>query len=312
MRPPKVSVIIPAFNAERHIFDSIQSALNQSVSDLEILLVDNGSTDNSLAIAAGIGDPRLHIFNCKKRGAPAARNVGIANAKGDYFQFLDADDLLSSNKIESQLSALEQVGSDSVASCPWVPFERCPKKVEAKPEKVWRIEDPIEWLICSLSGGGMMSAGAWLVHRSVISRAGLWDEKLSLHDDGEFFTRVLLNAQRQVFVPDASVYYRNVPNSLSKRRGLKAIESAFSVCRLRDEHLLTARDDDMSRKAISTQYAQFAYEFSFKNEILANQALARMDALLIKPANVVGGPMFRKLVGLVGFKSALKVRRKLK
>ena len=153
--------------------------------------------------------------------------------------------------------------------------------------------------------------GSRYEHLDLVEAAGPWDESLSLHDDGEFFTRVLLNAQNHVFVPDARVYYRSVEGSLSRQRDLVAIESAFKVCRLRDKHLLAVRDDERVRTAIATQYAQFAYEFSFADETLCKQALERVGSLAAKPSNSFGGPWFRRLVGLIGFRLAFDIRQRI-
>jgi glycosyltransferase involved in cell wall biosynthesis len=310
MIEPVVSVVIPAFNAEKFIAEAIDSSLGQTLSNLEVLVVDNMSTDETLRIAQEFKDPRVHVYVSEKKGASAARNLGIEMAAGNYFQFLDADDLLAPDKIEKQLSAIiKRDPVQTIASGPWSRFERNPGEADSIPEEVWKIEDPVNWLICSLSGGGMMQTGSWLVHRELVTAAGPWNESLSLHDDGEFFTRVLLRAKSQVFVPEAIVYYRSVRNSLSRQRNRSAIESAFRVCQLREKYLLTAIDNHQVRVAVATQYAQFAYEFLEIAPDLARQSLVCIRDLGVKPVSSVGGKGFRKLRNLLGFSAALVIRR---
>jgi glycosyltransferase involved in cell wall biosynthesis len=306
---PEVSIIIPAFNSARYIGETIRSVINQSWSEVQIVAVDDGSTDNTLEIIESFKDPRISLVKGNHLGAGAARNAGLREAKGEYIQFLDSDDVLSTDKTETQLKTLRDANSTkTIASCAWVKFENDPEEAVLRPENVWTLEDPIEWLICSLSGGGMMQTGAWLAHRDLIRAAGPWDESLSLHDDGEFFTRVLLQADRQIFVPGPQVYYRVVSGSLSRKRSRAAIESAYRVCQSRDKHLLAHRDDQKARRAIATQYAQFLYEFSFVAPDLGRAVRERMDELNAKPFNIIGGKKFRRLAALTGIKSALGAR----
>jgi glycosyltransferase involved in cell wall biosynthesis len=103
---PLVSIIIPVYNSAKYLAETIQSALNQTWPDIELVLINNGSTDNSLAIAESFGSEKLKIFSQENKGAGGARNRGLQEAKGDYIQFLDADDLLSPDKIEKQVAQL--------------------------------------------------------------------------------------------------------------------------------------------------------------------------------------------------------------
>jgi glycosyltransferase involved in cell wall biosynthesis len=310
---PTVSVIIPAFNAEAFIGEAIDSALQQSFTDLEVLVVDNRSTDGTGDIARQFDDSRVRLLKCEKRGAGAARNAGLQHVSGRFIQFLDADDVLDTTNIERQLDAIGTIDPRwTIASCTWLRFKDHPDDARLHTERVWPIEDSVKWLVCSLSGGGMMQTGGWLVHRDLIEAAGPWDETLSLHDDGEYFSRVLLLARRQVFVPKARIYYRDVAGSLSRQRDRAAIESAFKVCCLRDRHLLDVVDTCEARQAIATQHAQFAYEFSSAAPDLAGQALRRIAELGERPINSIGGPGFRRLTKIVGFPFALGTRRSIK
>ena len=306
-----VSVIIPAYNAEIWIAESIGSVLAQTWPKLEVIVVDDGSKDATAEIVAGIGDPRVRLIRQQNRGAAAARNKGLELAQGDYLQFLDADDLLSADKLELQLIALDGSQPDSVASCGWGKFSSDSSSVMVVPEPVWGVTDPVDWLVCSLSGGGMMQPGAWLCPRRVLERTGPWDERLSLHDDGEYFTRVLLKASCNVFVHGPIVYYREVANSLSRSAGRNAMESALEVCRSRHWSLLTACDTPVVRRAIATQYAQFVYHFGAEAADLAQIALTQINQLNAGPMDSIGGSGFRWATRLFGFENAWKIRHLL-
>jgi hypothetical protein len=176
---------------------------------------------------------------------------------------------------------------------------------------VWTEERPIEWLITSSAGGGMMQPAAWLTPRSTIDKAGPWNEELTLHDDGEFFARVLLESERNVFVRDALVYYRTVKGSLSRTRGNTASESAFAVCSAKAKMLLGVRDDEATRRAAATEFARFIYEFQPSAPELAENALQEMRKLGVEPAPAVGGGIFRGLAAILGFERALRIRSSL-
>ena len=307
---PLVSVIIPSWNAREFVGETLRSVTGQTWSHIEIIVVDDESTDDTASVVAACGDDRLTLIRQRHHGASSARNRGIANAHGDLIQFLDADDILCPDKLALQIDALRHAPDGAVASCTWSHFGEGTSD-RAAVEDICTEPDPIEWLTQSLSGANMMHPAAWLVPRAVADAAGPWNEMLSLHDDGDYFARVLTKATRNVFVRDAHVFYRAVHDSLSRRRNLAAIESAFAVCKSRRDTLLGARDSARTREAIATQYLQFAYEFVSPAPDLAREAIAEISSLGVAPANRVGSQSFRRSVQLLGFRNALKLRRSL-
>jgi len=103
-----VSIILPAYNAEAYIAEAIQSVLDQSYTHWELLLINDGSTDATERIIQQFTDFRIHYFEQENRGVSAARNVGLANMQGEFFCFLDADDVLPPKSLESRLTVFEQ------------------------------------------------------------------------------------------------------------------------------------------------------------------------------------------------------------
>src|SRR5262249_17369439 len=104
--PALVSVVIPCYNGAGYVARAIQSALAQTYSCVEILVVDDGSTDSTSAVAGGFGSSVTVIRHAKNAGLSAARNTGIKNAKGDYVAFLDSDDWWDEDKIRQQMALL--------------------------------------------------------------------------------------------------------------------------------------------------------------------------------------------------------------
>ena len=119
-----VSVIIPCYNAAPWIEETLHCVTNQSHSNLEVIVVDDGSTDETWAALQRFVDPRIRLFKQPNAGAATARNVGLQSARGTFIQFLDADDVMSPGKIAAQLLAAESLGPNWVFAARWGRFRR--------------------------------------------------------------------------------------------------------------------------------------------------------------------------------------------
>ena len=306
--PGLVSIIIPVHNATGFIQETINSCLQQSYSDLELILVENGSTDGSWSVIDSINDKRIRPFQLKIGNAAAARNYGFEKSRGDYIMFLDADDVLATNKIEKQIKALQKKPHGWIASCAWAKFTDNMQQAKIEEQAVWKIQSPLDWCVNALDGKGMMIPGCWLIPKSIIKKSGLWDETLTLHDDGEFMLRVLLASKGNVFVDGTVVYYRQVPGSLSrKNKNLKAAKSAYSVAKSYEEHLLKFKYSREVRRVLAKNYCQFIYEYHPKHSTLIKKAKIRLQQLNIKPLPLVGSEKFKWLTKCFGFYNSLKI-----
>jgi glycosyltransferase involved in cell wall biosynthesis len=158
MTEPLVSIIIPVYNSEIYLAECIESAINQIHSNTEIIIVDDGSTDNSLQIARNFENEKVRVLNQDNRGASAARNTGLKEAKGSYIQFLDADDLLSPDKIEEQIKCLN--GSIThLALCHTVHFDENEDYNKGSTTDDWFCadsSDPVDFLIKLYAGDEIM------------------------------------------------------------------------------------------------------------------------------------------------------------
>jgi glycosyltransferase involved in cell wall biosynthesis len=116
-RPPKISVIIPAYNRAGAIRLSAESVLRQTVSDLEVIVVDDASSDGTPEAAEAIGDPRLRVIRlAENRGPSGARNAGMEAARGEWIAFQDSDDEWLPSKLERQFAAMERLGPDTIGA----------------------------------------------------------------------------------------------------------------------------------------------------------------------------------------------------
>ena len=209
MITPLVSILIPVFNAEEWIADTVRSALAQTWAHKEIIVVDDGSTDNTLSVLQGFKLDHVRVVTQQNKGAAAARNTAFSLSTGDYIQWLDADDLLAPDKIALQLQGLERFRSTrTLVSSSWAQFSYRWYRARFRSTALWCDLSPVEWLSIKMGMNLYMPNHSWLVSRELSERAGPWDTTLSVDDDGEYFCRVLLQADNVRFVPEAKVYYR--------------------------------------------------------------------------------------------------------
>ncbi len=311
-----VSILIPSYNSERWIEEALESARAQTWRNWEIIVVDDGSSDNSRSILRGFADKRIKLIEQEHHGASAARNRALSEAQGAFIQFLDADDLLARDKIEIQMRRLSEEPPGYVASGAWGRFYELPIKTEFVPEPVWKDLTPVDWLVTSWQRGGMMPCHSWLTPRSVIEKAGRWDEAISTNDDGEYFTRVILNSDGVVFCPDARSYYRSgVPHSLSKRSTPEALAATYRSIEASATHLLNKENSPRTRRACAALYQQFIYDNYPAMPGLICDAESRVRSLGGTDHKLLGGgKIFRAIRSTLGWKPARRiqvVKRKL-
>lgn len=308
MKSPSVSIIIPCHNAARWLEATIRSAFAQTWPEKEVILVNDGSTDESPDIARRFEKDGLRILDQAQGGASAARNAGLAASRGDYLQFLDADDLLAPDKIEKQVEVL-LANEGCVASGAWATFRDDPMSAVFTPEPAWTDASPVEWLVSSWSGGGMMHPAAWLTPRTVADAAGPWNESLSLDDDGEYFCRVLLKSRGVKFVPGARSYYRTHDGPrLSGSRGRKAAFSSFASCELKERHLLAREDSAQTRRAVGSNYSRFAWEQLAEAPDLAACAVEKWKAIAPEIPPPHGGRISRLIAAVFGWRTARRLQ----
>jgi len=202
-----VSVIIPNYNRVELIGETLNTILNQTRPPEEVIVVDDGSTDDSVALIRTFA-PRIRLITQMNAGPAAARNRGFAEARGRYIQFFDSDDLCALNKIEVQLAALESTGAD-VAYSPWLqaeirdglvlyrelPLQQGPLPARHPPEFYFVRSWVTVFQPC-------------LFRRAVLEKAGPFREDLKPSEDSELLFRILLSGAKLVHVPDTLVLYR--------------------------------------------------------------------------------------------------------
>ena len=248
---PLVSILIPAYNSEKWIRSTIESALAQTWKNKEIIVVDDGSKDNTYNFAKGYESKILKVITQSNSGACVARNKAVSIAQGDFVQWLDADDLLAQDKVELQLSGYDKFANSRVLhSASWGYFYYRPSQTKFNSNGLWQDLSPSEWLRIRLGDGFFIPTVAWLVSRRLTELAGPWDERLKRNQDGEYFNRVVAHSQFVKFHPTAKCYYRkgNI-FSISMSRSKSTIESLDLSNNLCVDYLLNLENNEITRDA---------------------------------------------------------------
>lgn len=285
-KKPVVSILIPAYNAEKWIGDTLRSAIAQTWEPKEIIVIDDGSTDRTLAVAKQFEATKLRVVTQQNQGASAARNKAFALCNGDFIQWLDADDLLAPDKISRQLDELGRLPSRrTLLLSAWGKFLHWHHRAQFVPTSLWCDLSPREFLFRKLMDNAFMQTASWLVSRELTEAAGPWDTRLLGDDDGEYFCRVLLASDGTRFVPDAKVYYRAQPAGSLSSLGHSAakIEAQWLSMQLHIKYLRSLEDSERTRHA-SLRYLQrwLIYFYAERRDLLCE---------LEKLAKELGGEM---------------------
>jgi hypothetical protein len=303
-----VSVCMPLFNSERYVASALDSVLDQTYPHVEIVIVDDGSTDSSSSILQNYAS-RVQALRQANMGAAAARNAAYRAAKGNAILFMDADDVIGPDHIQALASKLD--GCLTVASSPWARFFSCTSEACFNERYISEDISGPDWLAQSWDNAlPMMQPGMFLLPRALIERFGGWDERLSLIDDFEFYARIIAASDGVRFARDAGLFYRSgVPCSLSGRKSRKAIESQFLSLILGTGHLLKAEDSARTRRACANVLQSFEYEHYPNHPDLRAKIRARVADLGGADIQPSGPPGFHKLRPWIGWMAARHVQR---
>ena len=241
---PSISVIVPLYNAERTIESTLKSVFCQTFTDLEVIVIDDGSTDSSLTKVEQLTDPRLQVYSFANAGAPASRNRGFARSCGDFIAFLDADDQWAKDKLAAQMAAL-QANPEAAIAYSWTEYIDKDDRVVAKGQtiKVTSQEDTYKRLLVN---NFLDSGSNPLIRREAVEAVGGFDETLQACQDYDFYLRLAMRF-RFVPVPRYQIRYRFSPGSISEntakmeQQALQFLEKSFATAPESLQYLKTKR-----------------------------------------------------------------------
>ncbi|HVB34899.1 MAG TPA: glycosyltransferase [Patescibacteria group bacterium] len=279
---PKVSVIIPTFNCEQYIEESILSVTCQTEGDLELIVVDDGSTDGTLAILSRLAavDNRIRLYSGPHTGYPGApRNRGLALAQGEYISFLDGDDLYHPEKFSRALATLEALPEAGFVFHDFVVFENNPAEGTSYLKKIGFLHGANKHLTEAgsktyMCGSGLYSFTSVLefvpFHTSSVTlRRHLLDsgtlflrEDIRVGDDADFWFRLAMRC-RAAFVDEVLSFYRKRPGSISS----DPVEYLLGSIQIHTENLergkgmFEGEDERLYRAKIAGRFFDLGYEY---------------------------------------------------
>ena len=306
----RISVVMPCYNAAPFVVEAVECVMGQSHGNVELIIVDDGSTDGSKEILQALAashPQRIVLLHQDRRGPYPARNLGLKHAKGDLVSFLDADDYLSQDCLEKLAGALERQAAD-LAYCGWQNFgEGAPGSQPYVPPDYATMDTAAEFLrSCP------WPIHAALVRREAVEAIGGFSERCFSSMDYDFWLRLYAHTQRIVRVPEVMAFYRwHGGGQISKTRW-KQVLDALQVRRdfiaqhpERVSHLSQAKLSELSDGYLMRE----AYRSYWKRELEDAQKLFRAalregswktsDLRYLIPA-MLPESVFRRLVRLAG------------
>ena len=235
---PLISVIIPVYNSEKTIQETLKSVLNQTFSDFEIIVINDGSQDSTLDIISSLQDSRIKIFSYPNAGISASRNRGISHASGEFIAFLDHDDLWTPDKLESQLRALQENPQAAVAYS-WVDLiDESSQFIRSYSRLSITGNVQAELLVSNF----LKTASNPLIRKEALIQVGGFEQSICGPEDWDLFLRMAAH-YHFVAVPRSQVLYRMITGSAStnvfrqEAESLKVIDRAFTQAPESLQHL---------------------------------------------------------------------------
>ena len=267
----KLSVIIPVYNVENYVEECILSVLNQSVNDMEVIVVDNGSTDNSMKIIKDINDKRVKIYSIEQCGLGAARNYGLRVSNGKYVAFMDSDDfLINKNAYHDMINRLEKSNEVFITAKAKYYYEDWTfKSMEKNNNNIFKNKQLTskEYLLESIKSNRIYVV-VWL---SIYNRSFLIDNNLFfkegiLHED-ELFTNKLLLKLDNILLCDEEIYgYRQRKGSIMNQMNEKRINDIYYVCLELNKEFKSIKDDEL-RKCMINYISESAFNVSKNRKV---------------------------------------------
>ncbi|MCR8560177.1 glycosyltransferase [Mucilaginibacter sp. BJC16-A38] len=306
---PLVSLCVPVYNAGAFIVQTLTCLCMQDYPNIEIIVVNDGSTDDTAGLIKTVSDSRINLIHTDNGGAARARNIGFDHSKGRYIIYFDADDYVFPDYITQQYHKIKDQDDIVVMAC-WGRFYNNNLAAFG--------EEPIppgpmsftEWIkFYWYNANPMTNPGRVMIPRQLLGEAGRWNERLSLNDDFEFFTRVFLSVRKIVFNSDAKFYYRSGVAGLSASNSHEAHVSFYNSIALSVDRVVAAYDNDpLLLRSCANMWQLFVYSTYPANPELIKKAEKQIEILGGADLPFPSGKITSLLTIFFGWKLLKKIR----
>jgi len=283
----RISVVTPCYSAERFVGQAIQSVLDQTYQDFEIIVVDDGSTDRGPQVVQRFQDPRIRLLSQTNAGPARARNTGVRAAAGEFLAFLDADDLALPHRFASQLAILEADPQVSVVGSGYVWIDEDGVQLRW-PYHSWQhapdLNDLASWLVdCPfVPSATMLRRQAWV-------DVGGFDEDLVGPEDWNFWMRLVVTGHRMIWQQEVVCLYRRSANSLSENADRMSANSPEALRRVLvrpdfPPHLLP-----LGQQGLAIRHLDGAKRL-YRSGMWERGKASLEQAILLAPGLIIGRP----------------------
>ena len=284
---PLVSICIPMYNVSEYIEETLHRILKQSYENIEIVIVDDHSTDGSYSLAKAYESDKVKVYQNIKKGGNAARNYAFEMSNGTYIKFMDADDYCSDTMVEEQLNRMIRDGTENtLIHSPLKMLD--PDGSFFNPHRsIDKDYSPgIELLIAIWKREGFNIPHSHLMHRNLVKKVGGWDEEIIKNQDGEFFARVAAIADQALSIKNVFAIWRQTKKGVSTQTSLDAHSSVIDTYNVITELLIHYDDSSQMREICGKYIGGFVYENYPQIKSLMPKVyllLKKMDSSLLLP-----------------------------
>lgn len=278
------SIIIPLYNKEKHIKDTLNSVLNQTFKNFEVIIVNDGSTDDSLDKVNTFQDSRIQIYSIKNQGVSYARNYGIEKAKADYIVFLDADDLWFINHLE-ELKNLQQDFPNCGIYCNRYKIKISKNKTISN-RYSYSIEDSFRGVIPDFFEASLVDRVALtscvMVPKKVITNAGKFDTSISSCQDLDLWIKIAIENKVAITNQTTVIYRYDIPHSLSKTAFLSK-----KIINL-DKFKIFEKQNKSLKKFIDIYRLEYAVQYRIAgSKILSNKLKDKIESKIPLKTSII-------------------------
>lgn len=303
---PKVSILIPCYNAERWIAQAIESALSQTYPDQEIIVVDDGSTDNSLAIIREFED-KIFWETGPNRGGNVARNRLLELSNGEWLQYLDADDYLLPDKVEKQVCYLSEVPRTDILYSPSI-FKHY--QVNGSSQEVLPIPEPFDpWIL--LARWFLPQTGSPLWRKQALLDVGGWKPEQPCCQEHELYLRLLMAGKTFEYFSEAgSVYRQWSEETICKRDKPEVLRQRLAIETKLEKHLETVNLLTADRQsAINQARFECARKIWLEDPLWAKRLVRQIhkQQRTFSPGGAAAPVVYQWIYKILGFDIAEKV-----
>jgi len=256
---PLVSICMPLYNAEQYIDETLKELEKQTYKNIEIIIVNDNATDNSLEIARKFESEKIKVFTNPNKGACSARNYAFSKSNGKYIKFMDADDFCTPDLIKKQIEVFKTATIEDIVFSPLKMLFSDGKLILPERTIDREYKEAFDLQIEILKFGGFNIPHCYMMTRELVEDVGGWDENILKNQDGEYFSRVLAKANKAICIKDEFAIWRQTGSGISSQLSLKAVASMLETYRKILKLTVEKQETLLIREICGEYFGMFIY-----------------------------------------------------